>query len=433
MQRSGHRSRPRAGRILVAIGERLAGRRCRFLLCILASGHAGFLGAQTTASDTLHLSLAGVLARGRAEHPVGRATSALVSAAEARAAALTVYENPRLEIDRTTFRELDNLRLVQSIRWPAEGRALGGVGRAQVASARADATAQRRNLALELAQRYTDALRQSSMVALTVEAESLAQRAVDRAVAARQLVQTGDLTVLQVQVSLDAARRARRGAEGERDASAAALAILLGEDPERPVVFQDDLAHLAPVPEPDSLLPWTLAYDPESGRLESEAERATREGDLARARRWPQLELGPAANIGDSTIVGLTLGLSLPFWNHQTAAMRAATADRGAALAQLEGRRRELTAAVLEARTTLARVEGELGLLRGGELARAQQAALLAGRALEQGGPYLSAWLTARQAYLDARRAELDLEWQAARSRLLLHHLAGTLSAEDAP
>jgi outer membrane protein TolC len=433
MQRPGHRLRARAGRILVPSGRGLAGRRYLFILCVLLSGPLGPLGAQTVANDTLHLSLAGVLARGRAEHPLARASGALVSAAEARAAALKVYENPRLEIDRTTFRELDNLRLVQAIRWPAEGRALSGLGLAQIASARADSTGQQRNLALELAQRYSDALRQSRMVALAVEAESLAQRAVERAVAARQLVQTGDLTVLEVQVSLDEARRARRGAESERHASGAALAILLGYDSERPVVFEDDLPLLAPAPAPDSLLGRALAADPESARWRSEVERATREVDLARARRWPQIELGPAANIGDSVTVGLTLGLSLPFWNRQSAAMRAAAADRGVALAQLEGRRRELAASVLEALSTLARVEGELGMLRSGELARAQQAALLAGRALEQGGPYLSVWLTARQAYLDARRAELDLEWQAAGARLLLNHLAGTLSAEDAP
>jgi outer membrane protein TolC len=431
MQRPGHRLRPRAGRILVAIGGRLAARRYLFLLCVLASGHLEPLGAQTVSNDTLRLSLARVLERARTEHPVGRAGAAQVSAAEARAAALRVHENPRLEIDRTNFRELDNLRLVQTIRWPAESRALGGVGRAQVASARADATGQQRDLVLELAQRYTDALRQVKMVTLAAEAESLAQRAVDRAVAARQLVQTGDLTVLEVQVSLDAARRVRRSAEAERDASAAALAILLGEDPGRPVAFQDDLALLAPVSNPESLPALALAEDPESAKWQSEAERATREVDLARARRWPQLELGPSATIGESTTVGLTFGLSLPVWNYQGTSMRAAAADRDAALARLETRRLELAASLLQARTALTRVDGELALLRGGELARAQQAALLAGRALEQGGPYLSAWLTARQAYLDARRAELDLEWEAARARLLLRHLAGTLSLDD--
>ena len=340
MQRSGRRLRARAGSILDPVGEGLAGRRCLFVLCALVLGHLEPLGAQTVANDTLRLSLARVLERARAEHPVSRAGTALVSAAEARAVALRVHENPRLETDRTTFREVDNLRLVQTIRWPAEGRALGGVGRAEVASARADATGQLRELALELAQRYTDALRQVKMVTLAVEAESLAQRAVDRAVAARQLVQTGDLTVLEVQVSLDAARRARRSAEAERDASAAALAILLGDDPVRPVAFQDDLALLAPVANPESLLARALAEDPESAKWQSEAERANREVDLGRARRWPQFELGPSATIGESTTVGLTFGLSLPVWNRQGASMRAAAADRDVALARLETRRR---------------------------------------------------------------------------------------------
>jgi outer membrane protein TolC len=53
--------------------------------------------------------------------------------------------------------------------------------------------------------------------------------------------------------------------------------------------------------------------------LQSEADRAAREADLARARRWPQLELGPAVTIGESTTVGLALGLSLPLWNRQSA------------------------------------------------------------------------------------------------------------------
>lgn len=406
--------------------------RTLFLLT-LEFAHPRSAAAQMPPLDTLHLSLAAVLARVRDQHPLGRAGAATVSAAQARAAAIRAYENPRLEIDRTTLRELDNLRLVQPIRWPGESRALGGVGRAEVASAQAGANGQLRVLGLEIAQRYTDALRDVRSVALAFEAESLAQRALDRASAARRLAQAGDLTVLQAQVSLDAALRARLGAEAQRDASAATLAILLGDDPEKRVVFEDDLSKLAPVAATESLLVRALATDPESARLRSEAERARQEGFLARARRWPQIELGPAAAIGAKTTVGLALGLGLPLWNRQGDAMRAAAADREAARAQLDARSRELSASVLDVRTTLTRVDRELGLLRGGELVRARQAAILAARALEQGGPYLSAWLTARQAYLDALRAELDLEWQGARARLLFRHLTGTLLAEPKP
>jgi hypothetical protein len=48
-----------------------------------------------------------------------------------------------------------------------------------------------------------------------------------------------------------------------------------------------------------------------------------------------------------------------------------------------------------------------------------------------QRGTYILAWLAARQAYLGARLAELDLEWQAAQARLLLRHLSGSLVMEE--
>ena len=171
--------------------------------------------------------------------------------------------------------------------------------------------------------------------------------------------------------------------------------------------------------------------DAEALRLASEADRATQAARLARARRWPELALGPSASLEGRAVLGMSFGVGLPLWNRQGSGVRAAAAEREAALARLDARRRELDAAVVEATSTLARARRELDALRSGELARAEQAESLAARALQQGGPYLASWLAARQAYLDARRVELDLEWQAARARLLLRHLTGTLLAEE--
>jgi cobalt-zinc-cadmium efflux system outer membrane protein len=398
------------------------------LLLLLAPVCAG---AQGASQDTLRLSLADVLTRVRAEHPLVRAGAAQVAAAVANAAQRRRYPNPTLEFDRTTLREVDNVRLMQPIRWPREGAALRGLGAAEVATARAEADGLLRDAALDVAQRFVDGVRRVRALALAAEDESLAQRTVDRAVAARQLGQTGDLSVLQGQVSLDAARRGRIGAEAEHRAAAQTLALVLGLDPAAPLAFQGDLAALAPLAAPESALVRALAGDPEAGRLAGAAARAGQEGRLARARRWPEIELGPAAGLGKTSTFGLALGLSLPLWNRQGDAVRAAEAIRAAALARLDFRRREVAALVTEATSTLTRAAQELDLLRSGELARAKQAESLAARALEQGGPYLTAWLTARQAYLDARRAELDLEWEAARARVTLRSLAGTLIAEE--
>jgi hypothetical protein len=70
-------------------------------------------------------------------------------------------------------------------------------------------------------------------------------------------------------------------------------------------------------------------------------------------------------------------------------------------------------------------------LLRGRTLARAARALTLAEQAAPQRGPFVLAWLAAREAYLDARVAELDLEWQAAQARLVLRSVTGSLIMEE--
>ena len=380
--------------------------------------------------DTLRLTLSEVLARVRGEHPVARAGPANVRAASARAADLARYPNPAIDIERATFSQADNVALLQPIRWPWESSALRDLGRAEVAVAEAEAKRDVRAVALDAAQRFADGLRDARAVALAIEAESLGQRGMQRALAARQLGQAGDLTVLQAQVTFDAARRARVSAEAERDASAAALGAVLALAPGTVIVFAGELGSIAPLAVLDSALAPTAA-DAEAALLAGEADRAAQAARLARARRWPEIALGPSASLEGKAVIGLSLGLGLPLWNRQGAAIRAGAAEREAALARLDARRRERHAAVVEATGTLARTGRELDALRTGELARAAQAESLAAHALQQGGPYLAAWLGARQAYLDARRAELDLEWQAARARLVLRHLDGTLLPEE--
>ena len=361
---------------------------------------------------------------------MARAGAANVRAASARAADLARYPNPAIDIERTTFSEADNVALLQPIRWPWESSALRDLGRAEVAVAEAQAKRDARAVALDAAQRFADGLRDAGAVALAIEAESLAQRGMQRALAARQLGQAGDLSVLQGQVTFDAARRARVSAEAERDASAAALGAVLALAPGTVIVFAGELGSIAPLAVLDSALALTAA-DAEAALLAGEADRAAQAARLARARRWPEIALGPSASLEGKAVIGLSLGLGLPLWNRQGAAIRAGAAEREAALARLDARRRERHAAVVEATGTLARTGRELDALRTGELARAAQAESLAAHALQQGGPYLAAWLGARQAYLDARRAELDLEWQAARARLVLRHLDGTLLPEE--
>lgn len=269
------------------------------------------------------------------------------------------------------------------------------------------------------------------MLALAMESESLAQHTVDAVAPGKEPDKAADLAQLQTLISLDEAHRVRMGAALQHTISQARLDVVLGQDPGTPIEFQGELSAIAPLIAPDAALVSAVATDPQSSRLHHEAERAGQEIRLARARGWPTIELGPAATVGDKWRLGIALGFNVPAWHRLSNQIRAAKAERDNANAQFDVRHREIAAQVSEALLTLTRTETELGLLRGGALARATRALELAEQVAPQRGTYVLAWLAAREAYLDARAAELDLEWQAAGARLLLRHLTGSLVMEE--
>jgi outer membrane protein TolC len=352
-----------------------------------------------------------------------------VVAARARAAERSGSPGPKLNVATVALTEL-RLELLQPVRRPWESSALRAVGKQDVAAVAADAAADRRGVMLDAARRLADGLRSGQALALAVAAESLTQKVADLVAPSGHPEQANDLEGLETLTALDEAHRARVQAQLRHTIAQGRLASLLGRDPGTPVVFAGELAAIAPLTDAGAVLATALATDPQSARLEHDAARAEQEARLARARRWPALELGPAVTVGDNARLGVALGIAVP-WNRQRAAIRAAHAERDTALFQLEVRHRELPALVTEALVTLTLADSGLGLLRGRTLARAARALSLAEQAAPQRGAAVLAWLVARAAYLDARATELDLEWQAANARLLLRSVTGSLVMEE--
>ena len=398
------------------------------LLALLA-GQSRAVLAQGGSADTLHLSLADVLTQVREEHPIWKAGSAKVLAARARAAERSSTPGPKINIAPAGLTDV-RLELLQPLRWPWEGSALKRVGAQDVAAVAADAEADRRAVMLDAAERFADGLRSTRALTIASAAESLTQHTVDAVAPGDRPDQATDLAGLQTLAALDEAHRARVQAQLQHTLAQARLAVVLGRDPGTPIVFEGELADLAPLTAPGAALASALATDPKSARLEHEAQRAREQARLARARRWPALELGPAVTVGDKTRLGIALGIGVP-WNRQRDAIRAADAERDTALARIEVRRRELPALVTEALVTLTLADSGLGLLRGRTLARTARALTLAEQAAPQRGASVLAWLMARAAYLDARMDELDLEWRSAQARLLLRSVTGSLIMEE--
>ncbi|MEO8636420.1 MAG: TolC family protein [Gemmatimonadales bacterium] len=397
---------------------------------VLIAGRPAAARAQSSLGDTLHLSLADVLTQVREGHPVWKAGSAKIIAARARAAERRSTPSPRISVATAALTDV-RLELLQPLRWPWEGSALRAVGVQEVAVTTAGVDAARRGVMLDAARSFAEGLRSTRALLLAIEAESLAQYTVNRVAPGNRPGESNDLAALQALVSLDEARRAHVRAQLQHTINQARLALVLGQDPGAPIAFDGELVAIAPLTAPDAALASALATDPNSASLEHDAARADQEARLARARRWPTLELGPALTVGDRSRLGIAIGVSLPAWKRQREAIRAAHAERDTALAAIEVRRRELSALVVDALVSLRRAEAELSLLRGGALARAARALRLAEPAVPQPGVSILTWLAARDAYVHARAAELDLEWQAAEARVLLRTLNGSLIMEE--
>src|SRR5712692_6794492 len=157
-------------------------------------------GAPLVAQVPLRLTLGDVLTRIQSEHPVNQQGLASINAAVARAAALGRVDNPSVQVEKVIFDQ--TVFLAQPVRWPWEFVALRRLGAAQVQVARAEAQLDLQTVALQAAQRFADGLRNREALILATDAESLATLGLNRAIAARQMGQGGDLPVLQARVTL---------------------------------------------------------------------------------------------------------------------------------------------------------------------------------------------------------------------------------------
>ena len=172
--------------------ERMAGVA---MALVMALG-AGRLSAQ----EPVKLTLDALFSRIQSDHPVNRQGLSSVNAAVARAGSLGRIDNPQFQYTKVLFDR--TFLLSQPVRWPWEFGPLRRLGAAQVKVARAEAQLDMQSVALAAAERFVDGLRSRDALALALDAESLAVLGLNRAIAARQMGQGGDLPVLQARVKI---------------------------------------------------------------------------------------------------------------------------------------------------------------------------------------------------------------------------------------
>lgn len=298
----------------------------------------------SVSADAIQIDLHGAIERAHSAAPEAITARGRVREAEANlvGAEVAFTTNPEIEGGAgprfTGGHPIDaELRIEQDLEpWRRSPRRQ--LARAELGKAAADADVQTRELDLEVALAFLDALHAEREVALAQRAADLAQRGAASAERRRQAGEITDLDANLVKAALGRARSAVEAETAERAAAVGRLAALIGASPLDTIALTGELE---PAPLPAAADP---AGRPDVRALAREADAATAEAAQARAHGLPSIGVWLGYQREDTASILLAgLRLSLPVWNR-------AQGERAAAAAK-EHRARETRDATMRVAT----------------------------------------------------------------------------------
>lgn len=282
------------------------------------------LAAPLTPDDAVAAALA-------SNPDVARADGELAAAKGASRQSVFLRENPEIDAGYAVVGDKVDLSIGQPLSVTGEGAADHKSQRARVAAAEASATRTRLEVAAETRTAYVEAVVARDGAKLARQAFDLASRQLS---ATEARVRAGEATDLDLRLArLDQAKAARellaaRSAEADALASLSTLAQrqLTGAD-----LAADPLA-AAPEPGPGGE---DERSDVKAARLALDAAEAAVARE--RAAALPPITVGGFyENDGGSVVAGPSLGVTLPLWHQNQAAVAEARGEAGVARAELD-------------------------------------------------------------------------------------------------
>jgi cobalt-zinc-cadmium efflux system outer membrane protein len=372
-----------------------------------------------TALDRAHrASPAAIAARGELAIAQGAVTTA----------DLPFRDNPEIEGGAgprlTTARPVDaEVRVEQNLE-PGQRSPRRRLARAGVARTEAEVDAALRELDLEVASAFYEALFAERSADLARRAEELAQRAADAAERRRKAGEISDLDANLARSTLGRSRSATLATGAERAAALGRLGALIGAAPEDAIALRGDLR---PPPLADiAALRANAARRADVRVLDAERAVAVAERDQARASGLPQLSLWASYRREDSDSIVLGgLRATLPMWNRgqgdQASALarqRRAIAIRDATLRSVERQITDAVAAYAMARAAVDGFEHDVVPL----LDDSEQ---LLQKTISAGQIAIADYLVARQEILGGRREHLERLLALAKAAATVRFVAG--------
>ncbi|MEO8841856.1 MAG: TolC family protein [Kofleriaceae bacterium] len=363
----------------------------------------------SASAESIEVDLHGAIDRAHRAAPEAIAARSRIREAEAGivGAEVTFTTNPEVEGGAgprfTGNRPIDaELRIEQDLQpWRRSPRRQ--LARAEVAKATADADAQVRELDLEVALAFCEALHADLEVALAQHAAELAQRG---AATADRRRQAGEITDLDANLAKAALGRARSAVEAEATERAVAvgrLAALIGAGAADTVSLRGDLKP-PPLPKPS---------DPSSRAdvraLDREADTAIAEAVQARAHGRPNIGVWLGYQREDTVgIVLAGLRLSLPIWNRAQGERAAAAAKEHRAREMRDATVHVATRQIADAVAAYQAAERAVATFEREVVPTLDDSEKLLDKTLDAGQIAVSEYLFARQELLNGRREQLD-------------------------
>jgi cobalt-zinc-cadmium efflux system outer membrane protein len=376
------------------------------------------------------LDLGATLQRAASAAPAVTAARGRIGEAEAaRVGATALAANPELELEAGprygAERTLDlSVRLGQGFELGGRRGARGAVADAGARRARVEADVATREVQLEAALAYYEALHGERLVEAVQRAAELAQRAAEVAERRRKAGDVTDLDVDLAKAAVGRTRAAARIAEAGRAAAIGRLAKLLALAPDDTVVLRGELrpraaltldALMAPVPRRADLR-----------ALGAEAEVASAELRLARASAWPDVGLWigyEREEAADILLAGVRV--TLPLWQRAQRDRALARAKAARIDAQLEVATRVASREVRDAFAAYEHARTAVEVFEADVLPALDDAERLLTRSLDAGQLAAGDFLLARKELLEGRREHLDHLLAHARARITVQLVAG--------
>lgn len=363
----------------------------------------------SASAESIEIDLHGAIERAHRAAPEAIAVRGRIREAEAGlvGAEVTFTVNPEIEGGAgprfSGTRPIDaELRIEQDLEpWRRSPRRQ--LARAEVAKATADADAQVRELDLEVALAFFEALHADLEVALAQHAAELAQRG---AATADRRRQAGEITDLDANLAKAALGRARSAVEAETTERAIAvgrLAALIGAGAADTIALRGDLE---PPPLPTTSDPSSRA---DVRALDREADTAIAEAAQARAHGRPTIGVWLGYQREDTAgIVLAGLRMSLPIWNRAQGERATAAAKEHRARDTRDATVHVATRQIADAVAAYQAAERGVATFEREVVPTLDDSEKLLDKTLDAGQIAVSEYLFARQELLNGRREQLD-------------------------